>query len=233
MDRMPVSCSIRAGSSDPGRMGSAARVPRAMPLLLLIPIVHTEQDLGSLAARIAEQQRQRHGAVKSEQHRQAILALWSSIREFIESLDLPYERVRLYQDGLPDSRGAAEIVAQVAAQGSKNYQLLQDLMKKGAKLMGTESPRLLAHEYELHRAPDAPGKAATEPGADHSRQLLAERDLYIAQRINATLGADEFGLLFLGLAHSVEPNLRPDIQVKNLLPSLTQAWTDARAQASE
>ena len=85
--------------------------------------------------------------------------------------------------------------------------------------MGTENPELLVQEYRLHtEAAATPPREAAEQEQDLTRRLLAARDRHIAARINATLMADEIGLLFLGLAHSVEGLLDSDILVKTLLP---------------
>ncbi len=199
----------------------------AMRLLLLIPIVHAEADLGSLSGTVKQDYLQQHGVAKWEQHQTAIHGVWAAIDQLVhrvvDAMALPYANVRLYQDGLAESGREAEMVQAVADQGSRNYQLLLELMRKGAQLMGTESPELLVREYELLR-PTQLGPTGTGPpdaAREVARQLLAARDRYIAQRINATLGTGEVGLLFLGLAHAVEPFLARDIQVKNLLPSLS------------
>jgi hypothetical protein len=198
-----------------------------MRLLILVPIIHTEQDMGSFTEQAKQAYVHKYGLAKWEQHLEVIHGLWTGIRQLtyqlIEALALPYARIRLYQDGLPECGREEELVKEVAGRGSKNHQLLLDLTQKGAKLMGTESPDLLIQELTLLRAglstPPAPEKAGAAPLSDQSSKLLAERDDYIAQRINDTLCANEIGFLFLGLAHSVEALLHADIQVKHLLPS--------------
>lgn len=202
-----------------------------MRLLIQVPIIHSQQDLGSLSERVKHEYVRQHGLAKWEQHQQAIASFWSgiqqSIRELIGALSLPYAKVRLYQDGLPDAGPVIEIVREVARQGSMNHQLLLELAESGATLMGTESPSLLIEEYKSYRAADSLGSVpmtaqhASNSGRAH--QLLAERDRYIAGRINSTLLADEVGILFLGAAHSVKKFLDPDIELKNLLPSLSEA----------
>ncbi len=196
-----------------------------MRTLISIPIIHTERDMGSLLEKVKQEYVQRYGSAKWEEHLKSIDEVWTGIRRMIEALDLPYTTVRLYQDGLPDCGREAEIVKEVAAQGSKNHQLLLELMERGAMLMGTEDPELLLQEYHLlHGAfglgmsPEMdPAKLLRE---ERSRNLLVERDRYIARRINSTLLSGEIGLLFLGVAHSVEQLLDTDILVRNLLPAL-------------
>lgn len=195
-----------------------------MRTLIVIPIIHTEQDMGSLLEQVKQEYVQRYGPAKWDEHLKTVHEVWTGIRRMIEALELPYASVRLYQDGLPDCGREEDIVKEVAAQGSKNHQLLLALMEKGARLMGTEDSHLLVQEYHLLRGALGAATPDKERGAvppdDQSRRLLAERDRAIAKRINATLGAGEIGLLFLGLAHSVEPLLDADILVRNLLPAL-------------
>ena len=209
-------------------MGEADEISRknfAMRLLILVPIIHTEQDMGSFSEQVKQTYVQKYGLAKWEQHLEVINELWSAIRQLIEAMALPYARIRLYQDGLPECGREEKLVKEMAGRGSKNHQLLLDLMQKGATLMGTESPGLLRQELTLLRAglaaPPASEQADAAPAIDEGRKLLAERDHYIAQRINDTLCADEIGFLFLGMAHSIEALLPPDIQVKHLLPSLS------------
>jgi hypothetical protein len=46
-----------------------------------------------------------------------------------------------------------------------------------------------------------------------SEALLQRRDQFIAQRINDTLKDGETGILFLGMLHSLERDLQPDVKV--------------------
>lgn len=192
-----------------------------MRTLIVIPIIHTEQDMGSLLGQIKQEYVSRYGHEKWSEHLKSIDAVWSGIRQMLAALELPYASVRLYQDGLPLCGKELDIVKDVAAQGSKNHQLLVELVEQGARLMGTEDPRLLLQEYQFHRSAlggGSPGEGAQRE--QQSRRLLSERDRFIAERIHTTLAAGEIGLLFMGLAHSVEPLLNADILVRHLLPSL-------------
>lgn len=192
-----------------------------MRTLVVIPIVHTEQDMGSLLEQTKQAYISRFGHDKWVEHLKSIDDVWLGIHQMIKSLELPYAGVRLYQDGLPVCTREEDIVKDVAAQGSKNHRLLLELMALGAHLMGTEDPGLLLQEYQFHQA----AARHPDPGHQHqreeqSRKLLWKRDRFIANRVNATLRAGEIGLLFLGLAHSVEALLDADILVRRLLPSL-------------
>ena len=173
-----------------------------MRTLIVIPISHSEKDMGS-------------GEQLSSTDE-----VWSGIRRMIADLELPYASVRLYQDALPLCEKERDIVREIAARGSKNHQFLVELMDQGARLVGTEDPHLLLQEYQfLQGALRGGNPGAENRREDQSRNRLRGRDRFIAGRINATLSAGEIGLLFLGPAHSVEPLLDADILVRRLLPS--------------
>jgi hypothetical protein len=185
--------------------------------LLVIPIIHSQADLGALGAATAREAQKQLGQ-RGWQHKvRAVDQVWRQIEQVLKGLKLPFRRLRLYQDGLPVCGREAAIVAELARAGSRNHQILQDLMTRGATLMGTESWELLQEEYRLARDSLAAAGAAGpgvrgRPGAAGAA-LLAARDRFIAARINDTLQTGETGLLFVGMLHDVEPYLAKDIQV--------------------
>lgn len=187
--------------------------------LIYIPIVHSQADMGGMADAIRAVTIRKLGVESWEGSVRAVDALWEEIRREIEGWDLAYEKIRLYQDGLPICGREVEIVAELTRSGSANHRLLSDLMEKGATLMGTESPELLLKEYALVREvlaardPRAAERIAARQKAD-SRALLNARDDFIAHRINDTLQDAETGILFLGLLHAVQGRLAADIEVR-------------------
>jgi hypothetical protein len=191
--------------------------------LIIIPIIHTARDMGSLLGQIQREYIRKFGLEKWSEHLKSIDEVWIGIRQMLDLLDLPYPLLRLYQDGLPLCGKEREIVQDVATQGSTNHQLLFDLMQRGARLQGTEDAALLLQEYRFQQSELRDG--APEPdrkGGEQGRELLLQRDRFIAGQINSTLLPGEVGLLFLGLAHEVEPLLAPDLLVRHLLPSLKE-----------
>jgi hypothetical protein len=186
--------------------------------LYYFPIVHTQVDMGRFSGELTQATLMRAGQRGLHRKLQAIDRVWADIRNAIEALELPFERVRVYQDGLPVCGREAEITAELARAGSVNHQLLMLLQSRGAVLMGTESPELLLREYDQAReslAAGSPRRVGTEAGQRQAsaQRLLQERDRFIAQRINATLEPGEMGMLFLGLLHSPTPFLDPDIKI--------------------
>jgi hypothetical protein len=143
---------------------------------------------------------------------------WTEIERATENLAPPYERVRIYQDGLPVCGRELEIVTDLAQAGSRNHQLLLKLKQKGAVLMGTEAAELLVEEYQLVKqvfAEEMSRGSARQAAQGKTLQdsLLQRRDRFIGRRISQTLLSGETGLLFVGMLHCVEPWLDQDIQV--------------------
>jgi hypothetical protein len=185
--------------------------------LIYFPIVHTQADMGALKESVVRATLKIAGRAGLARKTAAIDQIWTEIEAAIDALPLSFDRVRLYQDGLPVCGREAGIVTELAQAGSRNHQLLLRLMAQGAVLMGTEEGDLLVQEYQLARQslttgpPRAAGIAAKRRAL--SEALLQRRDQFIAQQINATLKSGETGILFLGMLHSLERHLHPDVLV--------------------
>ena len=128
------------------RDGSSAGFSRT---LIYLPIVHTQADMGALKESVARASLEKMGRAGLARKIAAIDQIWTEIEAAIEALALSFDRVRLYQDGLPVCGREVEIVTELAQAGSRNHQLLLRLMAQGAVLMGTESGDLLVQEYQL------------------------------------------------------------------------------------
>jgi hypothetical protein len=184
--------------------------------LIYVPIIHTQADLGALGELVQRIKIKRLGRRAWNHNAHLIDGLWTKIEGAIAGLKLDYERVRVYQDGLPECGRELEIVAELAKVGSRNHRLLLELHEKGARIMGTESPELLIEEYKLMTAHLAGDRNQTVKGSASQvamRGLLAKRDQYIANRIDCTLLAGESGILFLGMLHSLSTLLAKDIRL--------------------
>ena len=187
-------------------------------VLLYFPVLHTEADLGQMGEPIRRLALQRLGMTGVAQKSNVIDGIWTRIETFFKDPQLPYEKVYLYQDGLPVCGRETDIVNDMARSGSRNHKLLADLMTQGAKLMGTESAELLVQEYALAQKllaslnkPDS--STSPNPLGEESRNLLAQRDQFIARRINQTLKTGTTGILFIGMLHDIITELDEDINV--------------------
>ncbi len=185
-------------------------------VLIWVPIIHTPADLGSLSETIRQLHLRAFGQGKWDRHLQTVEEMWRHIKQDIDTLNLDFSQVRLYQDGLPCCGHEADIVRDLAQAGSQNHLLLLDLMKKGARVTGTESPELLLEEYELARqvlaaAGSGKPRRSARRQQELSKLLLERRDRFIAAQIDKTLAAGETGLVFLGMLHNLEGRLAADI----------------------
>lgn len=188
-----------------------------MRRLLYIPIIHDQADLGSLGAALAQKAAALSGERRWAIHKETAHKFWESVGAYLSSLDS--SRLRVYQDGLPVGGKMARRVAEEAARrGSKNYQVVLDLLHRGAELRQTEDPRLLLREHENVRRSVRQESAEEAPQNAHhckleTNRLMSERDQFIAQTINATLKEGEVGVLFIGAEHDVVSRLPADISV--------------------
>ncbi len=120
-----------------------------MRRLVHIPVIHSHADMGSAAEEVRRAYIERGGEDAWERSRRAIAELWDAIERAVDSLDLDYRKVRLYQDGLAVCGLEEKIVRDLAAEGGANYRILLKLVECGAALEGTEDPDLLRTEFEL------------------------------------------------------------------------------------
>lgn len=195
-----------------------------MRQLLYFPIIHNQADLGSLKESLSAEGERKYGKAEWESHLKQVQKSWDKIEKFIEEYantnSISPNKVRLYQDGLPAAGEIGlKIVKDVARQGSRNYQILEDLIARGASLEEAESKELLLEEYSyISRILKA--ETSTERlkhsilYQDVAQELLDKRDDYIARKINEALKEDELGILFLGGKHSISDRLDKDITVR-------------------
>jgi hypothetical protein len=196
-----------------------------MRALIYAPIVHSEADLGSLAVEVRRQFLEAFGADAWARRRDGIEGMWGGLRAKLLSLPLSLRRCRLYQDGLPVCGVELEIVRDLAGKGSRNHQLLVELVGRGATLMGTEDPQLMVRDYRrlqrlVRAAEDRTADALLEEIRREGEVVLRERDLYIAGRIDETLAEGETGILFLGLLHRVDELLGGKLDIRHLIHNL-------------
>lgn len=193
-----------------------------MRKLFLIKIIHTTADMGSVGQELIKEGMAKLGNEKWIENQRLIENFWNELETEIDVLGLDYSMIRIYQDGLPcDGEMGLRIVRETAEKGSRNYQIIRNLVERGAAIEATESPDLLRKEYEHIKAfisAETPDEktVATRRYEQVKDELIQERDAYIANAIDATLGTNETGLLFIGVAHNVMPLLAKDIEVTNL-----------------
>jgi len=204
-----------------------------MRKLLVIPIVHNAADVGRLEHRLEQLKRATMPRERIEASRKQVTRFWEELRVAIESWQLDFSKVVVFQDALPLAPAThvgleIKIVKELATVGSANHQLLEWMHEHGASILGTESPELLVAEYSLVRKQlgmaDNPSSDQETPRnlettaeaaeiAVQLADLLNRRDQFIAARIDTTLKQDQTGILLIGMLHRVEKWLPDDIEV--------------------
>jgi hypothetical protein len=171
-----------------------------MRKLKIVPIIHTIVDMGSLKEQIKEETIKKIGPDGWENQLKIVNQFWTQLSKEVLAGPTPDF---VYNDGLPICGDVLElkIVKELVAQGSKNHILLDKLIRKGAKLVGTESPELLLNELNLAK------------GSLSDNSLVDLRDKFIVERINDTLSDGKFGIIFIGLLHDIKKYLANDIEV--------------------
>ena len=193
-----------------------------MRKLIVIRIVHAPSDMGSASSGLEKAGISTLGRQRWQENQKKIENFWLELEKEVEDLGLDVEKLVIYQDGLPCAGALGErIVRETARRGSKNYQIVQKLMDRGANIEATESADLLRLEYGYIKAlleakTDEERRGAEERYNQVKDNLLEERDLFIARAIDASLKDGETGLLFIGASHSVLPKIAGDIEVKCL-----------------
>ena len=159
--------------------------------------------------------------------------MWVGITAKIEELNLPWNKTRIYQDGLPVSGKELEIVTRLTDNGSWNHLLILNLLKKGAKLEGTENMDFLMREYDflnillMKNASteqtaamadlSSVAAAAKEEYQIKSRELLKMRDEFILNRVKTTLQEGEVGIIFMGVMHRLDKMLEKDFLISYVI----------------
>lgn len=200
--------------------------------LVYVPILHVREDVDELVAMFSGNEAKQREPQPMEERRAAVSGMWLGIAARIEELELPWGQTRIYQDGLPVCGTELKIAAQLAAKGSRNHLLILDLLKKGAKLEGTEDINLLMREYELLNVLLMKGsgeeQAASMPEYHaKSVELLKTRDEFIFSRIKSTLLEGEVPLVFMGVMHRLDKLLEKDYLISQVIYRLPFASAGA------
>lgn len=188
-----------------------------MRRLIYVPIIHTEQDLGTLAEGIEERTEAIVGRNHWQEHKEVVRLYWQEIANYWAGEQVA--GLKIYQDGMPvDGVIGKEIVKSLADKGSINHKIIAQLLEKGAELIQTEDPKALNAEYvltkELLKRKSVPGTLlALLRYRWQKDRLLKVRDTYISKRINESLEDGEIGVCFLGAEHQIVANLPKDIEV--------------------
>ena len=191
-----------------------------MRTIIFVPIIHTSADLGSLAKDVAKRGIDALGQDLWKVHRKTVDGFWDAISHYFDSINV--SGMKIYQDGMvADGAVGQEIVEAGMKSGSKNYQLLSGLLKRGATLVKTEDFKLVKKERDRLLAITQAKSTIKKLLAFIKyrlvkNRLLNKRDKFIAKKINETLNQSERGIILIGAYHNIKERLPKDIQIKEI-----------------
>lgn len=191
-----------------------------MRTLLYIPIIHTDADLGSLAKEVTRRGITGLGNEIWAEHKKTVEGFWDAVSDYLDCLNV--SGMKIYQDGMIAGGDVGQkIVDETATAGSRNYQLVSKLLRRGAVLTKTEDLSLAKKEYNsllaLTAARSTVGKIiAFIRYKLAKRRLLNKRDEFIAKTIDQTLEPGETAILFVGAAHDIKKRLFKDIRTREV-----------------
>ncbi len=188
-----------------------------MRRLIYVPIIHMSADMGTISKKMTKKGIAGFGEVFWKKHQETVSGFWDSIAKYFAKLEA--KDLKIYQDGLVvDGEIGQKIVEEAIKAGSKNYEVIDDLLKRGAILLQTEDFALVKEERDrIVRITKA--KTTTKKLIAYLRykfaknRLLNKRDDYIAKRIDETLNHGETGILFVGAFHNMIHRLPKDIEM--------------------
>ncbi len=191
-----------------------------MRKLIYVPVIHVASDLGSIAPEIEKRSAEVCGQRRWERHKWTVDAFWDVIGGYFAGLDAG--QLKIYQDGLmAGGELGHKIIEEGAKRGSRNHQIVLDLIKRGAEIRKTEDVELLKEEFSQILTMVQTGstweRTVAQMGHAYDRQnLLERRDGFIARTINQTLTHGETAILFIGAFHDVLTHLSNEIIVEEV-----------------
>ena len=191
-----------------------------MRTIIFVPIIHTSADFGSLAKDVEKRGVLDLGEDLWKAHRKTVDGFWDVISHYFDSIDA--SGMKIYQDGMV-AEGAVgqEIVEAGMKSGSKNYELVLRLIKRGAILVKTEDFKFVKEERDRLLA-ITQAKSIIKKLIAYIKyklvknRLLNKRDKFIAKRITETLSQNERGIIFIGAYHNIKKRLPKDIQIREI-----------------
>jgi len=191
-----------------------------MRTVIYVPIIHTSADLGSIAKDVTKRGIADLGEDIWREHKKTVDGFWNVISRYFDLIDV--SGMKIYQDGMvAEGEVGKKIVEETSKAGSKNYELVSKLLKRGALLVKTEDFKLVKEECDrllaITQAKSIIQKliAFTKYKFIKNR-LLNKRDKVIANRIDETLNHGETGIIFIGAYHDIERRLPKNIQIKKI-----------------
>lgn len=191
-----------------------------MRKLIYVPVIHASADLGSVAKEATRRGIAGLGQDTWEEHRKTVDGFWDAISHYFDSIDVA--GMKIYQDGMvADGEVGEKLVQEGVKTGSKNYELVARLLKRGAILVKTEEFKLVKQELDrllaITQAKSLPKKLLAFIKYKLIKSiLLNRRDEFITKRIDETLYHGEEGIIFIGAFHNVKRKLPKSVLIAEI-----------------
>ena len=191
-----------------------------MKTLILVPVIHMSSDMGSLAKDLNKRGIADLGEELWKEHIKTIETFWDELSHYFDTIHV--SGMKIYQDGMiAEGEVGQMIVREGVKSGSKNYELVSELLKRGAILVKTEDFKLVKKERDRLIA-ITQAKSLTEKLIAFMKYkvtkniLLNKRDEFIARRVGETLKLVETGIIFIGAYHNIKGRLPKDIRITEI-----------------
>lgn len=193
-----------------------------MRTLIYVPIIHSVADMGSMGDELKHKSVSSLGENIWQKHTDTVNGYWAAIQSYFENIDVYVPEIKIYQDGMfVDGEMAMKLIKDGVKSGSKNSEIVLNLITRGAILVKTEDFKMVKDEYD--------GLQLIIKSKTNIKKLiqlfrykilkpifLRRRDRFIADTIDETLKPNETGILFIGAYHNVMKRLPNDIAVIEL-----------------
>ena len=193
-----------------------------MRTLIYVPIIHSVADMGSMGDELKRKSVSGLGDNIWQKHTDTVNGYWTAIQSYFENIELHVPGIKIYQDGMfVDGEMALKLIQDGVKSGSKNSEIVSNLITRGAILVKTEDFKMVKDEYDglqlIIKSKNSLKKIIQLLRYKISKPIfLKRRDRFIAATIDETLGPNETGILFVGAYHNVIKNLPKDIKVIEL-----------------
>jgi hypothetical protein len=191
-----------------------------MKTLILVPVIHMSSDMGSLAKDLNKRGIADLGEELWKDHIKTVETFWDELSNFFDAMHV--SGMKIYQDGMiAEGEVGQMIVREGVKSGSKNYELVSKLLKRGAILVKTEDFKLVKKERDsliaITQAKSLTKKLIAFMKYKVTKNiLLKKRDEFIARRVGETLKPAETGIIFIGAYHNIKERLPEDIRIKEI-----------------
>jgi len=191
-----------------------------MKTLILVPVIHMSSDMGSLAKDLNRRGIADLGEELWKEHIKTVETFWDELSHYFDTMHV--SGMKIYQDGMIAEGEVGQMIVQEGVKsGSKNYELVSELLKRGAILVKTEDFKLVKKERDrliaITQAKSLPEKLiAFMKYKVTKNRLLNKRDEFIAGRVSETLNLAETGIIFIGAYHNIKGRLSKDVRITEI-----------------